>query len=262
MVQHLLFNFFSEEEKKQIPEFLLPILNGTKRRESLGPDLGKKRDVERHFAGALRELTDAWIESGRQGEVDSPFERVMPAEVGRFLARNRPVTALVNGRVRYSVCSPRPSRAKDHEFAAREYAAYWFTHLLDSPMRERLSRCEECGAYFLRKRMPKRGCPIKRGMYCDKHAGKARARSMKGIRENRTYGLVRLAARLWPRSNSQKDHRTRSKWIASNMNKKLPDWAGQYFQNRDGTATGRWVTEHREEIEAEVERRKHATRKN
>jgi len=256
-MENLLFDLFSEEDKKTIPSFLLPFLNGIPLRQSpsLRRILGNKVAVERLFVSTLKELVDAWIESGRQGEVDSPFERAVPAQVGKFTARNRPVIRLVDGRVRYSVCSPIPSMAENPEPAARDYAAYWFIHLLDSPMRERLSRCEECGEYFLRKRMPKRGCPIKRGMYCHKHRGKARARSMKSIRDDRSDELVRLAGKFWLKWNSQKDYKTRSKWIANRMNEELPDWAGAYFQNRDGTATGRWVTEHQTEIEADVERR-------
>ena len=259
----LLFDLFSEEEKKKVPAYLLPLLNGKVPRqyESLRRALGN-RAVEQDFVSVLRELTNTWIESGKQGQVDDPFERAVPDQVGKFTAKYRPVIRLVDGRVRYSLCSPEPSSANDPESAARDYATYWFIHLLDSPMRERLSRCEDCGLYFLRERMPKKGHPIKRGMFCKKHSDKARARSMSSTREGRTDELVRLAAKFWPEWNSQMGHHLRSKWIAAKMNRQLPGWAGEYFQNRDGTVTGRWVTEHRQDIEAEAERRKHATRKN
>jgi hypothetical protein len=259
----LLFDLFSEEEKKKVPAYLLPLLNEKvpKHYERLRRALGDKT-VERDFVSVLRELTNAWIESGVQGQVDDPFERAVPTQVGKFAAKYRPVIRLVDGRVRYSTCSPEPSGAKDPESAARDYATYWFIHLLDSPMRERLSRCEDCGLYFLRERMPKRGYPIKRGMFCKKHRDRARARSMTSTRIGRTDELVRLAAKFWLEWNSQKGQQTLSKWIAAKMNRQLPAWAGKYFQNRDGTATGRWVTEHCQDIEAEAKRRKHATRKN
>jgi hypothetical protein len=107
--------------------------------------------------------------------------------------------------------------------------------------------------------MPKKGYPIKRGIFCKKHKDKARARSMTSTRMSRTGELVCLAAKYWPAGNS---HNTRSKYVAAKMNGQLPVWAAEYFQNRNGTATGRWVTVHCQDIEAEAERRKHATRKN
>lgn len=258
----LQFDLFTEEEKKKVPAYLLPLLNGKvpKQYQTLRRALGD-RTVEQDFVSGLRELTKTWIESGKQGQVDDPFERAVPAQVGKFAAKHRPVIRLVDGRVRYSTCSPKPSGANDPESAARDYATYWFVHLLDSPVRERLSKCEDCGLYFLRERMPKKGYPIKRGMFCKKHKDKARARSMTSTRMSRTRELVCLAAKFWPEWNPQKGHQTCSKWIAARMNDQLPIWAGEYFQNRQGRATGRWVTEHRQEIEAEVKRRENATRK-
>lgn len=259
----LLFDLFSEEEKKKVPAFLLPLLNGKVPRQylRLKRTLGS-RAVERDFVSVLRALTDSWIESGKQGQVDDPFERAVPVQVGKFTSKHRPIIRIVDGRVRYSTCSPEPSSTNDPESAAPDYATYWFIHLLDSPMRERLSRCEHCGRYFLRERMPKKGCPIKRGMFCKKHRDKARARSMKVIRIGRTAELVHLAARFWPEGDLRKGYQSRSTWIADRMNAQLPAWASEYFQNRDGKARGKWVTTHQQEIEAEVRRRKHATRKN
>ena len=178
----LLIDFLSEEKRKRVPSFLLPFLNGKVPRsyERLRQALGN-RAAERSFVSELRDLANAWIESGKQGGVDDPFDRVMPAGVGKFTARHRPATTVSDGRVRYLTCSPDPSSTNDPESAARDYATYWFIYLLDSPIRERLSKCEHCGMYFLRERMPRRGHPIKRGAFCKKHRGMARARSMELI---------------------------------------------------------------------------------
>lgn len=135
LMRNLVVNLFSEYQKREfVPALLLALLNGTVPRE-VRQELGNKEAVKREFASVLRDLTDAWIQSGKRGGVDCPFERTVPAQVGKFTAKHRPVIRLINGRVRYSVCSPVPSNAEDPESAARDYATYWFVHLLDSPER-------------------------------------------------------------------------------------------------------------------------------
>jgi hypothetical protein len=254
-----IFDGWTTGGKERFPEIVWGTLNGTLGRGFLNRFLTDSRDIHRAFVATLRGLVDRWIESGRRDDLDNPFERTAPKrELAWFMAKYPPVAKLdPDGRMVIHIQAP-----MDHRAAAQDHALYWFAMLLDSPTRERLSKCDKCGEYILRDRMPRMDHSIKRGVFCKKHKGKARARSMASTRENRTDELVRLAARYWPEWNSKKVLQTRSKWIAARMNGQLPVWAGEYFQNRDGTATGRWVTEHRQDIEAEAERRKHATRKN
>jgi hypothetical protein len=71
---------------------------------------------------------------------------------------------------------------------------------------------------------------------------------MNSTRENRKKQLVELAAELWTKWKPIAQYGDRSKWVAERMNKK---------QRTLGTfITGKWVTQHQEEIKAEAERRK------
>ena len=71
--------------------------------------------------------------------------------------------------------------------------------------------------------------------------------------------MIQLAADFWIKWK-QPRHGERSKWVAKKLNEYSPHWTAPI--------TGRWVTQHQQEIEAEVERRdktgkgvSHATRK-
>jgi len=253
------FDGWTSGGKEHFPGIVCATLNETLGRGFLNQFLADSRIIHRVFLTSLRGLVDGWIESGRRDNLDNPLERTAPKlELERFMAKYPPVAKPdPDGRMVLYIQAP-----KEHRAAAQDHALYWFAMLLDSPTRERLSKCDKCAKYIFRDRMPRRDHPIKRGVFCGKHKGNARARSMSSTREGRTDELVRLAAKFWPKWNSQKGHQTGSKWIAAKMNRQLPVWAGEYFQNREGKATGRWVTQHQQEIEAEVNRRKHATRKN
>jgi len=253
-----IFDGWTSGGKEHFPGIVCATLNKTLGRGFLNQFLDDSRNVHRVFLAGLRELVDGWIESGRRDNLDRPLERTAPRrELERFMVKYPPVAKLASdSRMVLFIQAP-----KEHRASAQDHALYWFAMLLDSPTRERLSKCEKCGVYVMRNRMPRKGHPIKRGVFCKTHRGKARARSMKDTRKGRTNELVFLAAKFWPARNAQMDHKTRSKYVATKMNGQLPVWAAQYFQNRNGTATGRWVTEHRKDIEAEVERRSHATRK-
>lgn len=250
-----IFDGWTTGGKEQFPGMVCATLNETLGRGFLNHFLADSRRIHRAFLTTLSGLVDGWIESGRRDNLDNPLERTVPRrELEQFMAKNPPVARLeADSRMVLFIQAP-----KDHRASAQDHALYWFAMLLDSPKRERLSKCEKCGQYIIRDRMPRKHHPLKRGVFCKIHRGKARARSMKDTRMDRTNELVLLAAKFWPEWNSQRGHQTRSKWIAAEINAHLPVWAGGYFQNRDGTATGRWVTQHRQEIEAEVKRRKNA----
>jgi hypothetical protein len=75
---------------------------------------------------------------------------------------------------------------------------------------------------------------------------------MNATRENRTKQMVELAAESWVKCKPMRQHGKRSKWVAkwvaAKMNKTL--------SRRGGKITGKWVTQHQQEIEAAAERRK------
>jgi len=127
-----------------------------------------------------------------------------------------------------------------------------FLQLLDSPACRRLFRCNGCGMYFLRERMPKKDTPIKRGSWCArcKREGRDRIRRTEDGRNERTRQMVRLAADAWPLWRQDRRHGERAEWIARKVNKRLQASWNPIAKN--------WVTGHKDEIEAELERRRHA----
>jgi hypothetical protein len=134
-----------------------------------------------------------------------------------------------------------------HEFGMK-VAMYWFAKLLDSPFSRQLARCDDCGAYFAYERAPR--TDIKGGIHCASCKGRDAARRMKSSRDTRTSELVGFAADLWEKWKPKPSFGSRPKWVAEQVNKHLRD--------SEILKTGRWVTTHLKEIEAEVERRKDA----
>jgi hypothetical protein len=255
-------------DKSAILDFIAKALN------EIGPELdararqGSKRAAALlEFDSTLRRLTDQWIDSGKDwqdGTVDEPHRRNIlwhstrfPEPIFRTLTtfwdRNRPqVIVQINGRSTVKP-EPKPSlNTKDLSLGAREHAIYHFQQLLDSPIRERLSRCDACRAYFVRARAPKKDTPIFRGTFCSNPncKGKGSVKRMNATRETRTKQRVELAAKLWSEWTQRKRQLERSKWVAREMNNTL-------FLGGEGI-TGKWVTQHQKEIEAEIERRSHA----
>jgi hypothetical protein len=142
-------------------------------------------------------------------------------------------------------------------------AMYWFARLLDSPFSRLLARCDDCGTYFAYERAPR--IDIKGGTHCANCKGQGSARRMKSTRERRTNELVGFAADVWEQWKPDSRHGVRSKWIAERVNRrtaKIEGKSGKKSESLFSVITGRWVTQHLTEIEVEVERRKHATRKN
>jgi hypothetical protein len=210
----------------------------------------------------LRRLVDQWIESGRkrsEGGGDSPLDRTISWTSPDYAT---PLFEILNGYVKRGnlrarlrgdgrfFLSMEPSRVKSSDPfpGAREHATYWFVQLLNDPKRERLTRCDACGTYFLRVRTPKKATPIFRGTFCPNCKGKGGVKRMNATRENRTKQMVELASELWPKWRPLRQHGERSKWVAEMMNRKP--------RTSRALITGKWVTQHRSEIEAEAKRRK------
>ena len=149
-----------------------------------------------------------------------------------------------------------------HQFGMK-VAMYWFARLLDSPFSRLLARCDDCGTYFAYERAPR--IDIKVGTHCANCKSQGSARRMRSTRERRTTELVGFAADVWEQWKPDSRHGPRSQWIADRVNRrtaKIEAKSGKKSESLFSVITGRWVTQHHTEIEAEVERRKNATRKN
>src|SRR5579872_5357830 len=92
--------------------------------------------------------------------------------------------------------------------------------------------------YYVRARLRK--ADIKRGTHCRDCAGVGSAERTRASRAASKRKLIEHAATLWSEWKPERRYGSRSKWVAYKMK------AG---------FTGRWVSQHRVEIEAEVERR-------
>lgn len=231
----------------------------------------------------LRLLVDRWIDSGKDEDRDSPWTRrpwIEPIE--DYAERNPPKLLFTKRGLPFLfVGSPPPEsgEARDSElarfiedrlaqvdgslvadvrFRKALRAAAWsatalFLQVLDSPHSGRLSRCDGCRAYFWRKRAPKRDHPVSRGSWCELCKAKGGAYRADKSRESRRGDMVKRAAEAWTTWKPDQPNRygSRREWVAKQVSKRLP--GGR-------SITGNWVTRHTAEIEAEVERRNHATR--
>lgn len=256
----------AQRDLREHPQAIAKILN----RQLRGDTLARVADVadlpERkrgaaisEFLDTLRSLVDQWIDSGKR-EGDASIEEPWKRDV-RWRSAEYPepiITALTayqkmsrqqiligeDGRFDIFVTS---QKHRDSILEARKVAIENFMGLLESPTRERLSRCDACRTYFVRARAPKKDTPIFRGTFCPHCKGKASVRRMNATRENRAKHMVELAAEWWPKWKPTHRHGKQSEWVAGKMNKGL----GTHQQ-----ITGKWVTQHGSEIEAEAERRK------
>jgi hypothetical protein len=259
----------SERGSRNWPGDVAITLNRQWRRNSLAfmadadREPQEKQDAAIHeFLTTLGGLVDQWIDSGkREGDasIEQPWKRDIhwqsadhPQPITTTLIaywERNPPQVTIDGDGRSSIFVPRNfPRPTDALFRAREHAIFQFVKLLESPTRERLSRCDECRTYFFRARAPKKDTPIFRGTFCPNCKGKGSARRVNATRGNRTKQMVELAVEFWRKWKSTTRHGERSRWVARMMNRR----------RRTGGVpiTGKWVTQHRHEIEAKIERRK------
>lgn len=259
---------WTEEGKRWLPEYVAAVLNGEMPSVHIagmvdprGLNGGTVERVASKYLVALRGLVNNWIDSGRKEDVDSPLERIIPQEVLLDYARENPPYALIDsdGRIGFAM-EPLALKPTDPEFAAIQRATWDFVQLLDSPVRERLSRCDECGIYFALARMPKVNRPNRNGTFCKEHKGKGRARSTNTARKNREQQMVRLAAELWLEYEQRHRRDGQSEWVARKMNERRANLR-RTNPNAYPSIEKNWVTWHQEEIGEEVKRRKYGTRK-
>jgi hypothetical protein len=229
------------------------------------------RTMEASMVAMMRRLTDLWIDSGKDNSnrsADTPADR-NAEKIPRghsmslkwliekqFLNTHGRWTEMgSDGRLNIIDVAPRFKsdilQEDVQNFAlqgfGQETAMYWFVKFLDSPYSRLIARCDQCKSYFARIRERS----VKTGVFCLKCNPKGAAKRTKSSRMRRKHELIRFATDVWgdwsPRYGS------RSKWVAERVNLKL--------LKKQDLITGRWVTQHQQEIEAEVERRNHATRK-
>jgi hypothetical protein len=220
------------------------------------------------FKSTLRGLVDQWIDSGKTNQTvagDTPAQRSITwrsplypkalfETLVKFWDRNSPrVIVELNGSWTLQV-GPKPQSAasQDSLHMAREFAIFEFARLLDSTSPERLYRCDGCGKYFVRERTPRKETPIYHGSFCEKCTDKGGARRTVDSRNRRTREMIGWAADAWAKWAPSRRYGTQSEWVAKQVTVKLP---------RGKSIKINWVTHHQPEIEAEVERREHATRK-
>ena len=262
--------------QKRVPVFrhsaliVAEILNGGEHwfenlyTEEWGEDVA--RGADDLLRRALRKLVDQWIDSGRDhrnrqcqtmsardaSKIPPGYNQSLFDILAASWLRICPRVCLLHDGTRTVVSNPPQPDPKNIESSTHELATYWVMELLQTPGAHSLACCENpgCQRYFEYERTPKR--VIKRGTYCPDCKGKASALRVRESREKRRALRVRLAAELWqkwkPRSGSN-----RSRWIAGQMNPKLTAVA-QIGRN------GKWVTQNRDAILAEIERRTNGER--
>jgi hypothetical protein len=202
------------------------------------------------FQRSLRELLDKWIDSGKTGDGEFPLQRSSFQLPETYVRRNPPALSM-DAEGPYLILVPW-KEGKSFAASVIDGALAIFVQFLDSPECRRLFRCDGCGTYFMRVREPKKDTPIKRGSWCAKCKGKGGSRRTDESRKNRKDERVQLAAEVWEQWKRDRRHGERAEWVARKINERLPSGRNHIAKN--------WVTRHTKEIEAEVERRNHATR--
>ncbi len=217
------------------------------------------------FKSTLRALVDQWIESGRANVTvtgDEPLKRdviwrsplypkaLFETVVARFWeAHPSRVTVEPNGSLVQQVGIPESAGSEDSLRWAREKAIFEFARLLDSPSPQRLSRCDGCGRYFVRQRVPVKA--IYHGTFCAKEKCKHKggAKRIVDRREQLARDKIRWAADALVKWKPGKRCGEKKDWIRKTVNEELR------MLGLDPIEVN-WVTWHQEDIEAEVERRK------
>ena len=254
-----------------------------------------------HFYETLRRLVDQWIDAGkwidggmknsdgrlvmRQAEMreakdtqadtgEYPVElRVRwaspkyPEPIWQYMilfwSQNRPVITIgLDGRSKILSEPGVGQKPRSQEESLHDRAMHQFQLLLDSPERYLVSRCDECGEYFKRRRAPREGVKVQHGVYCEKHKYMGRVRSTEGTRATRRKHLADMVAAFHLDWEPKKGDKT--EWLVYQMQRELRGLGRRkrltwfrYYEN----FSKRWLTDNRaaveEAIEAELKRRRH-----
>ncbi len=230
----------------------------------------------KEFLLTLRQLVDQWLESGKDRVefVEQPWSRNVfwfsdayqeriDRTLQKFMHRNPPPNEFSrDGRLaRLETVShlwlPKPAAWPSSEpelddtlSRARDYAIAEFYKFLESRCPQRLFKCDECGAYFVRARAPRKETRIRRGAFCEKCKHKGGARRTVDSRKRRLQEMIGWAADAWAKWKPGNRFGNRTDWVVQKVNAKLSPNQKRIKVN--------WVSWHQTEIEIEVERRNHA----
>jgi hypothetical protein len=223
----------------------------------------------REFQSTLHSLVDRWIDSGRRGDDDRPWARSVQHGATESIQmtllgfwKRHPPSVSFMGETQVILTQ---SQARESDWIhlaeqpenyvlerARDYAIGLFAPLVDSPSRYRISKCAECYAYFMKKRMPKKGIAIRGGSYCEREQCKraANIRRVNGGRGKRLVTMIQWAADAVSEWKPERRFGSKADWVVGQVRKKQPRWEKPIEVN--------WYTLHVKEIEAVVGRRSHA----
>lgn len=265
---------WSKRERADIPEIIARKLNrGLPAVDLAGLAVGPAETNEAlieqaasAFLSTLGSLVDQWIESGKRLDgsgADSPWNRNTswtgngyPTSLSVTLLKAKEggvpqVQLLEEGRFIVAI-HPLYYKHTDPLLRARELGIGDFILLMDAPSRERLSKCDQCKKYFVHARTPKKDALIYYGTFCRDCKGKGGARRTVGTRERRNKRLITLAAHVCRKLKPSQRSDTQSIRVANQVNKRL--------RQGEQPVTGKWVTQNRRKIQAEIERENNATR--
>jgi hypothetical protein len=252
--------------------------------ERLLADPQSIKTAEASMVAMMRQLTDLWIDSGKDDsnrDVDTPADRnaekIPPrhSKSLKWLLEKQ----FLNTHARWTEIGPDgklniidappifnsdflQEDVQNHALQGfgQETAMYWFVKFLNSPYSRLIARCDHCNSYFARTRER----AVKTGVFCLKCNGEGSLKRTKSSRLRRKQELVKYAADSWEQQVPNSRQGSRSKWVAEKVNLRTENIAVKAARKSEShypIITGRWVTQHQSEIEAEVKRRNHATRK-
>ena len=226
------------------------------------------------FHSVLRGLVDQWIDSGRlqmKKIGEQPWERSIrasvpgyPEPIERILQRfwaQHPPHVLPEGKDQLGIYlgvlragtweqlgKKSPTELLQQ---SRDHAIEQFVLLLDSPSRHRLFRCDQCGTYFVKRRLPKREVAIARGTFCNRCKLTGNARRTENSRSRRIQRMVKMAADALMEWQPGNRYGEKKDWILKGANARLK------LESLDPIKVN-WISHHFAEIEKEVRKRKHA----
>jgi hypothetical protein len=264
----------SGADEKTVPDYVADFLNGKRKRWVVNHVYGLRRpsseDQDAMFATfrkALRDLINPWIDSGRtvyeEKQSETPSERKRTFAINEtlrsFWDRNPlRVEVDIDGGPMVARVDPRRPVVMTQQDAlgrAADYGVAWFARLLlESESPERLFRCDGdgCGTYFTRIPTPKKGVPIKRGVFCEGCKNKGGARRTGAHREGQKGQMLKVAAEWWPQwTPTTRRNRSRADWIVGKMNEHCRAKGMKLI-------TKKWVTQNQAAIEEQISRREHA----
>jgi hypothetical protein len=222
---------------------LVSMLNAQEGRLPKGARRQRRPTGRSEFQVALLDYFDRWIETGKTDAFSKGEKQLLRGDTLRHHLDDDGI-ARFSLDFRFPDGAARPLQLKDQ-------AEMWFRLFLARDGRRLLSKCSECGRYFLRKRLPKRGVDLKHGEFCSDHRSQIRIRSTRMNRRRELDRRVLLIAKLRTDWNSKRRAMSCEKWVVAQFNR-------QYREDRESPMTQAWITRHKKEIVLESAKLKRA----